>query len=525
MASRYRKDVRVQPVSAAAAEHSPARVHWTAAHVLIGSVSAIPIAIYLWVAGARLSFPYDLQWMEGGSVELARRVSNGQSLYVSPSLEVTGWPYPPLYYWVSAAVSGTTGEGYLPLRLTSIMASIVVLIAIGLLVRRSTSGGATGTVAGLAAAGLYAATYRHAGAWADTGRVDSLFLALTLVAVLIAQRAHTTRAGIAVGLAFTLACLTKQNALIVAVPVLLWLIFRRRTAGLSATLTLTFGIAIPAVILHLGTDGWFTQYVGLQLLGHGWLPRPVLGFWLVDILIPFSILAVSALVVRRRDRDHGQRWAIRQLADGPRAVVLSAVMGLLAAGWVGKLHSGGYDDVLMPAYAAVALLAGLLVDHVLRTDASRSARWWVAGALLLQIAVLGYDPRDQIPTAADRDAAAALVALVAAQPGRVLVLDHPFVATQAGKISFAHGEGMVDVLRGRNGRAREALTTDLATAIEDPAISTVILDDLSEAALLGPAFVRDFELVPGTVVAGDALWPRTDVQSRPTYMYVRKTSP
>ena len=60
------------------------------------------LGAYLVVALARLNYPYDLEWMEGGTLEHVARVLGGRPLYVAPSLEFTPYIYAPLYYYVAA---------------------------------------------------------------------------------------------------------------------------------------------------------------------------------------------------------------------------------------------------------------------------------------------------------------------------------------------------------------------------------------------------------------------------------------
>ena len=60
------------------------------------------LGAYLVVALARINYPYDLEWMEGGTLEHVARVLGGQPLYVAPSLEFTPYIYAPLYYYVAA---------------------------------------------------------------------------------------------------------------------------------------------------------------------------------------------------------------------------------------------------------------------------------------------------------------------------------------------------------------------------------------------------------------------------------------
>ena len=87
-------------------------------------VALVPIAVYLYVALRQLGYPYELEWMEGGSVEIVGRVLHGQALYVAPSLHYVPYTYPPLYFWVSALVAKMTGLSFLPLRLVSFVSSL-----------------------------------------------------------------------------------------------------------------------------------------------------------------------------------------------------------------------------------------------------------------------------------------------------------------------------------------------------------------------------------------------------------------
>ncbi|MBV8949755.1 MAG: glycosyltransferase family 39 protein, partial [Actinobacteria bacterium] len=213
------------PIGRPAGRASDRLAGWT-----LALAGVVPIARYLWIVAHRVAYPYELQWMEGGTVELVNRLIRGRSLYTAPTLRFTPWPYPPFYFLVSSALARVIGVGFLPLRLVSIAASIGVLLVIGVLVHGETDDRA----AAVFAAGVYAATFRLAGAWADIGRVDSLWLLLCLGAVLAARRAASWRAGALVGVVFFLASFTKQDGLIVAAPVIVALVVARRRAGIAA---------------------------------------------------------------------------------------------------------------------------------------------------------------------------------------------------------------------------------------------------------------------------------------------------
>ena len=63
---------------------------------LLAAGSLISIAMYLVVAVVRIRYPFELQWMEGGSVDHVRRVLHGQSIYQAPSVDFVSFAYPPL---------------------------------------------------------------------------------------------------------------------------------------------------------------------------------------------------------------------------------------------------------------------------------------------------------------------------------------------------------------------------------------------------------------------------------------------
>ncbi len=491
--------------------------HWLVGAVLV-AISIVPMARYLDVVVHRLRYPYELEWMEGGSVEVVHRVVSGQGIYGPPSLHFTPWPYTPLYFWVSAAVSEVTGIGFFPLRLVSFVASLAVLWLLYRLVADETGD----RVAGAVAAGIYAATFRLAGAWADIGRVDSLFLALTLWAVLRARRAQTRRDGVLVGALFFLGFFTKQDALVVAVPVLLWLAVARRRAGLAAVVSLVALVVTSTVGLDLFTHGWYQYYVFEELRSQGWVGTTLSSFWTGDVYSPLAIaawlvaVAGVVLVARNRHRLAGLRT---------RAGFWAATMaGLIGAGWIGRLHSGGFNDVLMPAYAAVALsVAGAVA--LLRRYPQVATRVVISAAIALALAAqllhIGYRVDRQTPTQADGHAGTHLIALIRRLPGQVLVFDHPYYGAMAGKGTVADEEAANDIERSGPSEARRLLVRSMRHALLAPGVGAVILDNTGDERNLTSELEVGYHLLPERAISGTAFFPVTDLQQRPWLVFVR----
>ncbi|MFZ0091855.1 MAG: glycosyltransferase family 39 protein, partial [Solirubrobacteraceae bacterium] len=483
--------------------------------VAVGVAAAVPIAAYLWVALHRVGYPFELDWMEGGSVELAARALAGHSLYAAPTLRFVGWTYPPLYYWLAAAVAKLTGIGFLPLRLVSLLASLVSMATLGWIVARETGN----RVAGLLAAGLFAATFQISGAWFDTGRVDSLFLALTLLALAAGRRASRVWGGIGLGALIFLAFFTKQSALLALAPMLAYLVITRRRVGIPALTTLVVALVASTVVVDAFTDGWYRYYVFSELAHQPWARSEWIAFWRGDILgrqWPLVILLIGGVTLAR----HGTRRP--PLRSWTTYYALGAA-GLIGSAWISRLHTGGYDNVLMPAYAAIALLAGLTYGRLLAARPGRIVAPLLLVVVLVQLGLLVYPISAQIPTAADRAAGATLIARLRALPGPVVVLRHPWYATVVGKGAFAQAEAMGDVLRSAATRGGRALRASLAGALNANGVQAVVLDGTFDARLLGPELARDFRL-QRTPITPSRLYPLTDVHTAPTLLYVRVRS-
>lgn len=498
--------------------------------MIVGLAVLVPIAVYLWAALHRLNYPYELNWIEGGGVEIVRRAMQGKSLYTAPTLGYVSYTYTPLYAWVSAAVAEITGIGFLPLRLVSFASS---LVAIGALWRLTVDG--TGDrVAGAVAAGLFAASYSLTGWWFDVGRLDSLFVALTLVALLLGRRARGIPGGAAVGAVAFLAFFTKQIGLLAVMPALLWLALIRPRAGVTAVAVLAALVAGSTLLLDGLTHGWYWYYIVSELAGQPWDSRVLVGFWIhslyrhlqpLDWLMALALVASVAVRSRghsRGDSDRGRALpAILRSLRPPELGVgyeLAAAVGLLLAAWFSRLHTGGFVNTLMPAYAACGLIGGLAFARLRRLGPVPAIA--AIALVLVQLAVLVTLPNDAIPHRLDRAAGAGLMARLSTLPGPVLVLAHPWYGTEAGKGSFAQSDAIFEVLRSDDARGSAYLRRDLHTALDRYRIQAVVLDH-QPPPYLATQLAREFILQPRPITP-TILRPISDLRSGPTFLYLRK---
>jgi hypothetical protein len=502
-----------------------AKVDGRAARVLqyiLLAMGVLYIIVYVTVACLRMGYPYELEWMEGAAVDHVRWILSGRPLYVEPSLEFVPFIYTPLYFYVAAGVSKVLGVGFLPLRLVSFVASLGCLWLIGRFVRRETGSWTWGIVS----AGLFAATYRLSGAWLDIARVDSLFLLLALGSIYLLRFREGARWMVAAGLLMGLAFLTKQMALFIALPLALYPLFFGRGWGRIAFAGAFGGFLVGSTwLLDAWSGGWYRYYVFDLPGGHPFFRIMLFGFWWYDIGKNVAVamaMTIFALTLQ------GAVGARRDLG-----FYLLMTAGLMGASWFARLHTGGYDNVLLPACACLAIgfgigafslhrlvrgegrgtrgegrgastpantagvapeqaLAGELPvatgGAALSAQGRRVERALLAGLYAVgiwQLLVLAYWPNLQVPRKRDERAGHALIQRLKELGGDALLLDHGFLHTMAGSNTFhAHTMAISDVLRGKDREMAAKLEGEIRQALRAGKFDAVVVDAKPAGAIL-----------------------------------------
>jgi hypothetical protein len=481
---------------------------------LVLAAAAVALLVYVAVALLRMSYPFDLEWLEGGMLAEVRRVLHSQPLYAAPSPGYVPFDYTPLYFLVAALPARVMGEGLAALRLTSFVASLGVLAFIALIVRRE---GGSAAAAGLAA-GLFAATYRLSGAWLDLARPDALFLALVLAGLWACRSpagGRPTVAGAAIaGALFALAFLTKQTALVIAIPAAIQIGLADRRRGFAFALTLVALVGASTLLLDRASGGWYRYYVFGVALGHGIDRSLALRFWRDDLLRPLAIAAlVGASVFVRPDR----------VAAGGRGPLAALAAGMLGSAWWLRLYRGSYDNALLTSCAAVAILCALGWDALRAAGPAEDARArrgtgrLLGIALLAQFALLAYDPLAQLPTDADRAAGERLVANLRRAPGDVLVPCHPEITVLAGHAPHFHEVALTDVVSRGTGPVETGLAGELDEALRAHRWAAVVLDNRD---WLWAEVNAGYRPAWPALESGATLWTRTGMLTRPDSVLV-----
>jgi hypothetical protein len=257
----------------------------------LGAVSIGYIALFLGVAIPRVQYPFGLEWLEGQALVSVQRILEGQPLFTAPSWEYIPFMYTPLYYYVSAAWVGVMDLGLPALRVVSLVATLVCFVLSFAIARRASGDSSTGLIA----AGLFAATFEASGAWFDLARVDMLFLALLLSGLYAVQRNGRFSLALAAPL-LAAAYLTKQTALVMVLPILLYAVLVRPRAGLLLAGALAAIVLATTLVWDRASDGWYWRFtLELPRQTYTLAPAQALGFWTHDLLgsVPIALLAIA----------------------------------------------------------------------------------------------------------------------------------------------------------------------------------------------------------------------------------------
>ncbi len=490
-------DAGLAPAAPAPGRQRAAR----AARLAAALAGLAAIGVYLFVAVRRLDYPFALEWLEGNSLVEVHRVLAGQPLYPAPSAGYVPDGYPPLYFLVSAAVARVAGVSYLALRLVSLVSSLACFAVLARLVQRETGSLAAGT----AAAGMFAATYFAAGTWFDIGRVDSLFLALSVGGLYAVRRMRGPGGAVTAGVLLAAAALTKQTGVaeMAAVTVALLTGPRRRLACIAALTGITV-VGVSTLALALASGGWYLYYV-VRLMSEHSLAYGNFGWFWTALLTATGLAAVAALT--------GARRVPRELLAGCAALAVEGCATLV--------HSGGSINDMLPAYLAVALLAGLALGG--------SQRGWpaaAAGALVFAQVILllaGCHPSRAVPAAADRDVGKRLVAGLRGLGGDVAVPADPGLSLLAGMALAAHQDAAYDVLRGTNQAAIASFRSGVAAAVAARRFSAIITDGPGLPQGYPPSLSRYYRLCPQPLLArvpAGLFRPVAGISARPAALWL-----
>ncbi len=497
--------IRLLQEAIRASRLTPAEVARAALWLAIAVPAVYQLDLLVTAVAGRLTYPYDLEWMEGGMLHHALRIQQGQGIYVPPSIDFIPYLYTPLYPGLLALLGNAVGLSYTLGRTISVIALLAIAaVAFGSIAGPRHDHAQRGpALAGAALAlGLFAATYPFVEGWFDLVRADTLFLAIATIGIAACARWATIGGDdgrepeIRVGVAATILVLgffTKQTGLFyvalggAVVLVISWqrvLAYVRRRRHAGARPDLGAQLDQRRLVLDLRVED-----PPRPRLQHG----PVLGVVRQD---PVALPADDDR--RRHDVRRGRRRdalrAARRRSPPHLAAVADAAVPAVDGDVRWCRRYGRRDRLGHRVRALQRVHAGVPARRPrrrrraararrVRAHPARAPAAW-AGACGADRArarglALGYtllhaswQPERFVPTDADVAAGDKLIRELRAIPGDVWMPSHPWYLELAGKTPHVHRMGIKDVT------AREPRPVrGLEDALRTHAFSAIVFDN------------------------------------------------
>ena len=359
----------------------------------------------------------------------------------------------------------------LALRLVSAVASLVSFGAIASIVFGETKS----WFWGLASAGFFAGLYPASRFWYDLARVDSVFVMFFLLFLFSLLRTNSIRWQMAAGIFAALTLLTKQNGLLMCVPVIgLYFLFDwKRRWVLPVTFTLVYGLISLALILS--TSGWYLYYCFTMVFLK---PTVRMDYKVFDFIQSFifpytSGAALSGLFVIPFLFLHGKKE--RSLLW---LVILS---GVFVTSYLAKANIGGVNNVVIPTFAILSLLFGMGLAEISTKLQAKPARARAIAEIffcilaVLQLVQIIYNPSVAMPPFEDYLTGSKALKFVKKFDGNVY-LPNSSVLLMAGKKSFAHPSAIWDVLHSDPDLpGRDILLGELKTAVASHLFDAIVI--------------------------------------------------
>jgi hypothetical protein len=469
-------------------------------------IQIITIVLFVY----RISYPYELEWMEGGSLETVQRVLDGKTIYCEPSIEYIPYIYTPFYYYVSAPIMRLTGYSFLACRLVSLISFIGVLSIIYCWLKKETHD----ELAALIGGAFFVSCYYLTGQWYDLARVDMLFCFLIMVALYLLRFYESWKSLIFAAVVTFLAWFTKQTAILVIAPVCLFLLIRNWKKGTVYVGVLLFLMIGMTFYMDYISHGWFSRYVFHIPAGHPVLRDMIWKFWFKDIGFNLLIAMSFSMIYL---------WKTRKTNKTAFGFYLSFGLGGIGASWFSRMHEGGDVNVLIPMILWLAICLGLGLEKIrasVKEFPLRKKHYFYTAFIVViftQLLILQRDPRQCIPSEKDYYQMKSFESYLSGLPGNVYIPSHGYLLHQKVQPAYANLVAGWDILRSKDEGTKKIFVENISRSLENKEFDWIILDN-NDAFFIDLKIYYKKELeISSAIQPADTV---TGYKSHPLYVYV-----
>jgi len=482
-------------------QHPITKIAIRVLQVLAALAAGYYVVLFIYISVSRLAFPIAIDWVEGAALTQVNHLLAGHGMYVEPSATYTALIYPPLYFYVSAALAKLLGIGFLPLRVTSLLSTCGCMLVIFLITKRAT----TSTLYAWLSVGLFAATYGSVQSWFDYARVDMLFLLFCLLGLYFLN-ASLAENPIIAAVFFSLAFFTKQSAIFIIAPVaLLYSLRHRKQALIFVALIAIIGILGVLLLNHL-TGGWYGYYIFTLPANHILYTHFSYVISLVASMlgpIPLALaIGLIPLVIEAKG----------SLEDPHYRFFLAVTVATLVVSVISALSPLSTSNAFIPAYAVTAILLGIGLQRTATRIAllpqPENTRTALAAGLLflciLQFALLHYPASKYLPNSMDWKRANALIKYIEQTPGNILVPTHNYLSMYTNRQPFYHDVTIWElngIIGSRPLPAWAKIRQEITSLVQSKKISAIYLEKpvdswLDMSCHRAGVFISNSEFVP-----------------------------
>lgn len=303
--------------------------------VRVFAVAAIGFMIFLWFN--HITFPLNLDLMEGTILQHVKQVASSQFIYSDPTPAFVPFAYNPLYYVLSIPFVKLLGLSVPVLRLVAILAMFGIGAMIFVVVKEAT----TSNWWAIIAVGLFAIAYRAMDSNLDNAHADGWFVFSALVGTYVISKNRSYIYNL-LGVAILVASFWfKQHGVIFVFGGLAYLLWRDgwvRSIGYGLVAALLGGVGYLFVgpVLFGPEFQYFTYQVPRQ-----WSEVTILTFlrYIRHILLNYPILAFFSAL--------DTVWRVRSKYLRPTIWHFQFIAALLT-GVMGSLDPGSANNVYIP---------------------------------------------------------------------------------------------------------------------------------------------------------------------------------